>query len=147
MTIGHGRVTPRDCHLRSHALVDLLRRRGRKKVDVKIYDISYTLHEGLPAWPGDWKFRREVSSSISNGQDSNSSNISTALHCGTHLDAPLHSLDEGLAIDQVALGSAIGPALVISVKGPVIIPDELREAAEKKSKRVMLPWRKNMLKS
>jgi arylformamidase len=105
---------------------------------MKIYDISHTMEEGLPAWPGDWAFYREFSSRIEAGQGSNSSNIRTALHCGNQMDAPRHTIEEGLTVDQVDLSAVIGPALVITVKGPEIVPDELTEVAVKKAKRVIL---------
>ncbi len=104
---------------------------------MKIYDISHTLEEGLPVWPGDWAFHRELSSRIEDGLGSNSSNIRTALHCGTHMDAPRHTIENGLTVDQVDLSSVIGPALVISVNGPVISPDDLGIVAEKRAKRVI----------
>ena len=104
---------------------------------MKIYDISHTLQEGLPAWPGDWEFYRELSSRIEDGEGSNSSNIRTALHIGTHLDAPRHTIENGLTVDQVALSAVIGPALVISVNGPVIKADDLEIVTEKKARRVI----------
>lgn len=104
---------------------------------MKIYDISFPLHEGLPVWPGDWKFYREVSSRITEGEGSNSSNIRTALHCGTHMDAPRHTIESGLTVDEIDLSSVIGPALVISVNAPVISPDDLRIVTEKKARRVI----------
>lgn len=105
---------------------------------MKIYDISRTLNEDLPVWPGDWAFSREVSGRIENGEGSNSSNIRTALHCGTHMDAPRHTIEDGAAIDELDLSVLIGPALVVTVEGPVIIPDELEMVRVKKAARVIL---------
>ncbi len=105
---------------------------------MKIYDISRTLHEGLPVWPGDWKFSREISSRIENGEGSNSSNIRTALHCGTHMDAPRHTIEDGPAIDEIDLSVLIGPALVVTVEGPVISPEELEVVRAKNAIRVIL---------
>ncbi len=104
---------------------------------MKIYDISHTLQEGVPAWPGDWQFYREVSSRIEGGEGSNSSNIRTALHTGTHLDAPKHTIENGLTVDQISLSVAIGPVLVISVNGPVIGVDDLKSVVAKKARRVI----------
>ena len=104
---------------------------------MKIYDISHTLREGMPVWPGDWKFSLEFSTRIAEGEGSNSSNIRTAVHCGTHMDAPSHTVETGLTVDEINLAVVIGPALVISVSGPVIGLDDLKIVTEKKAVRVL----------
>jgi arylformamidase len=107
------------------------------RIIMKIYDISHTLQEGMPVWPGDWDFCRVVSTRIKDGEGSNSSNIKTALHCGTHMDAPSHTVDTGLTVDEIDLAAVIGPVLVISVDGPVIDLDDLKIVTEKKPGRVL----------
>ena len=105
---------------------------------MRIYDISHTLHEDLPVWPGDWKFTREASSRIISGRGSNSSNIRTALHCGTHLDAPRHTIEEGLTVDQLDPAALIGPVRVLSVGKSVIRADDLRHILDKDSPRRLI---------
>ncbi len=56
-------------------------------------------------------------------------------HAGTHLDAPAHSLDGALAVDQIDLGRCVGPALVINLahKAPdsLITRDDLAPYADR----------------
>lgn len=105
---------------------------------MKIYDISHPIHEGLPAWPGDWKFERVISSRIENGEGSNSSNIRTALHFGTHMDAPAHTIQDGPTIDRIDLASVLGPARVISVTDREIRVEDLQEALDQGTKRLIV---------
>ena len=52
--------------------------------------------------------------------------MSLGVHTGTHMDAPIHFLRDGIGIDQMLLTAAIGRARVIEIGDPVSIkPDEL----------------------
>ena len=105
---------------------------------MKIYDLSHPLHAGLPVWPGDWKFSREASSRIRDGEGSNSSNIRTALHFGTHIDAPSHTIEEGMTVDQIDLSVVMGPVRVLSVSNNVIQPEDFRDVFEHHARRVIV---------
>lgn len=45
----------------------------------------------------------------------NTTNLKLYSHAGTHMDAPLHFLDGGGAIDQWELQKCVGPALVLNL--------------------------------
>ena len=55
-------------------------------------------------------------------------------HSGTHMDAPLHFIDEGMGMESVDLHKCIGPALVIDLshKAPssFITPEDLQRDAD-----------------
>lgn len=72
-------------------------------------DISQPLREGMPQWPGDpsFAFRREVIDGIS------LTTVTLCAHTGTHVDAPLHYLEGGAAVETLPLDAMIGPALVV----------------------------------
>lgn len=55
--------------------------------------------------------------------------FSSAEHGGTHLDAPVHFAEGGLAADQVPLSSLIGPASVVDVSAKAT-PDYQLSAAD-----------------
>jgi arylformamidase len=38
-------------------------------------------------------------------------------HTGTHVDPPIHFVDDGATIDAVALDTLVGPALVVDMRG------------------------------
>ncbi len=58
----------------------------------------------------------------------NTTNLHLYSHAGTHMDAPLHFLDDGATIDQWPLQKCIGPALVIDLSFKA--PDSLISVAD-----------------
>ena len=81
-------------------------------------DITLPLAEGLPPWPGDRPFHREIVSEIGVGlAEHNLSVLSMSAHTGTHLDAPLHFIAGGAAVDGLDLDMLIGPAFVLDLTG------------------------------
>ena len=79
----------------------------------KIYDITHTLNNNFPVWPGDPPGVIQLDATIENGDKYNSSSIRSSLHWGTHVDAPAHLYQDKLTIDQLSLDLLIGPAKVI----------------------------------
>ncbi len=64
---------------------------------------------------------------MNRGDVCNVSKMSLGVHTGTHMDAPIHFLANGIGIDQVPLTAAVGRARVIEIADPVSIkPGELR---------------------
>ena len=84
---------------------------------MEILDISRTIIEGMPVWPGDEKYHQLQTSRISRGDSYNLSGVSMSLHAGTHLDAPLHFLESGADITGVSLDHCLGSARVMDVVG------------------------------
>ena len=81
-------------------------------------DISRPIVPGMPVWPGDPRVQVERVLSIAGGAKVNLSAISMCLHTGTHVDAPLHFLADGIGIGEMPLDALMGPARVIGVRGP-----------------------------
>ncbi len=50
---------------------------------------------------------------MSKGDIANGSRIETDVHIGTHIDAPWHSIPEGITIEQLSLDILVGPAFVV----------------------------------
>ncbi len=105
-----------------------------------LFDISLTLTERLPTWPGDPPLNLERVSSIADGETFNVTHISSSLHIGTHVDAPYHILESGKTVDQIPLELMVGPALVAAVSGDQsITAQDLQDAAiTAEHKRVLL---------
>jgi arylformamidase len=82
---------------------------------MQIFDISQTLREGIPVWPGDRPFRVRWSMQIGKGRSCNVCEISMSTHTGTHLDAPYHFDESGLDMAAVPLQNYLGPARVVSL--------------------------------
>jgi len=60
-----------------------------------LYDISLTIADDLPVWPGDPKIKLKKISKIEDGEEANVTHISACVHIGTHVDAPDHFMDSG----------------------------------------------------
>jgi arylformamidase len=64
-------------------------------------------------------------------------------HSGTHLDAPMHFIKDGIPVDQVALSALVGPARVIELADSVSVLDaaELNRHPWKGSERLFFRTR------
>jgi arylformamidase len=90
-------------------------------------DISLPLHDGMVNWPGDAPFERRKTLALADGDACNLSEIRCSAHTGTHMDAPLHFIEGGAAIDTMPLDATIGRARVIEIRDPRLIRiEELR---------------------
>ncbi|MGC8760257.1 MAG: cyclase family protein [Bryobacteraceae bacterium] len=96
-------------------------------------DISTPLRAGMTVWPGDGPPRIERVQSFEHGGAYNLTRLAMSAHTGTHMDAPLHFLRDGRAIDTLPPEVMIGPARVVRAHGNVIgaadVPDELEPGA------------------
>ncbi len=86
---------------------------------MEIIDISRDmLHCDI--YPGDPAPSAEIFHSISGGDDCNLAIIHAGLHTGTHVDAPLHFIENGKSIDRLPLSLFIGECEIIEVPpGPI----------------------------
>ncbi len=95
--------------------------------NAKWIDVSVPLRDGLLPWPGDPPFHLERASDQERGDVCTFSSLSMSAHAGTHLDAPLHFVRRGRAIDLWPLDATVGPARVIAIRNPRTIEvDELQ---------------------
>jgi len=78
-------------------------------------DATLPLTAELAPWPGEDAFHREILRSIGDGAAYNLSRLSMSAHTGTHMDAPLHFLKDGAAIDAIAPDLLIGAAYVLDL--------------------------------
>lgn len=92
---------------------------------MRIYDITQTIHNDMPVWPGDPEVKLEWLSRISEGGEVNLTQIHMCAHAGTHLDMPSHFIDNGETLDDLDLNVLIGTARVISVPPEVEVIDEV----------------------
>lgn len=90
-----------------------------------IYDISQEVF-GCAVYPGDPKPERHIQSRMSEGAEYNLSAFGMCAHNGTHVDAPLHFIDGGKSIDQIAPERFIGYAYVAVHEGDITAADAER---------------------
>jgi arylformamidase len=79
-------------------------------------DITFPVSSKLPKWPGSIGFVKRVHSEMP-FQVNNSSSFIMDSHYGTHIDAPLHFIMEGLPINELKLENLIGDVYVIEIYG------------------------------
>jgi arylformamidase len=78
-----------------------------------IYDISLPIFPEFPVWPGDPKIELELIASMDEGDDANVSRLSSAVHIGTHVDAPHHFLNDGRTVENLSLDILTGATYVL----------------------------------
>lgn len=79
----------------------------------RVYDITVPLSSSLAVWPGDDPVRIERKEIPIRGGAVTVSNLMMGSHAGTHVDAPLHFIPGGVAIDALDPDLLIGRALVV----------------------------------
>ena len=80
------------------------------------YDVTLPISNAMITWPSDPAVSITGTSLISQGGFCNLSELKIGSHCGTHIDAPSHFLENGRTIDQLALENLIGEATVFEFK-------------------------------
>ena len=84
-------------------------------------DISVPLKTGMVHWPDDPPVSISRTLDMTKGAALNVSQISMCSHTGTHMDAPLHFMASGKAIDEMPFTATIGLARVIEIHDPTAI--------------------------
>lgn len=76
---------------------------------MKIYDVTKLIHEDMVVYKDkqEKKIKRTIVSSYDTG-DYYESRLDIDMHCGTHIDAPLHMLKDGNSIEMYDLSRFIG---------------------------------------
>lgn len=92
-------------------------------------DISVRLHPEMPTWPGSVGYQRRLAQSIITGGIANVSTIEMDVHCGTHIEAPMHFIDGGAPVETIPIDTLVGPAWVVELAAVDRIDAESLEAA------------------
>lgn len=106
----------------------------------RIWDISQTLREALPVWPGDTPFQARRHWVMDDQCPVNVGRFQLSAHAGTHADAPLHYDPEGCSVAQVDLAAYIGPCVLIDVtrSSGLVRPGDLVDHLPRRLERVLL---------
>ena len=83
---------------------------------MKIYDVSKLISEDMIVYKNreEKRIKRTIVSSYETG-DYYESRLDTDLHCGTHIDAPLHMVKNGNTIDKYNVSKFIGKCKVFDL--------------------------------
>lgn len=80
---------------------------------MQIYDITLTISTDLPVWPGDPKIILERIAEIGQDSSANVTRLEMSAHSGTHVDAPLHFISEGVSVEYISLKILTGRAYLL----------------------------------
>jgi arylformamidase len=83
---------------------------------VEIFDVSVPLREGMVTYPGDPQVHIERAASIAGGDVVNLTRIDFGLHSGTHVDAPVHFIEDAAGVDAIPLDALVGPCEVVEAQ-------------------------------
>jgi len=101
-------------------------------------DVSVSLHSGMVHWPDNPPVQIERALSIEHGDAANVSEISMGVHTGTHMDGPIHFVQEGQGLDEMPLTATIGRARVVEISDPESIKvDELHLHGLQRGERIL----------
>ncbi len=87
----------------------------------------------MTVWPGDGGMEVTKDMLIKKGDICNLSSLSMGVHTGTHVDAPLHFIDEGKDIGHLDLSRFIGLVNIFELKSEKVITADDIEYLEIKS--------------
>jgi arylformamidase len=100
---------------------------GRQELGYGWRDVSVPLRTGIVHWPDNPPVSIERMLDISRGDNANVSALSMGSHTGTHMDAPVHFLNDGIGLDRMDLDATLGAARVIQIDDEEAIYREVIE--------------------
>jgi len=81
-----------------------------------IFDVTRPIFSNMTVWPGDEGVLLERREKIPEGSSANVSRLHAGVHAGTHIDAPLHFIEDGKSVDQLDIRLFGGRVQVIDAR-------------------------------
>ena len=110
-------------------MVDVLyMRQSRKGGLMRIIDISRTISNGMPVFPGDAEVNLIKRSSLET-DGFVSYRLDIGLHVGTHIDAPMHMVDDKRFVSDFDISKFIGKGVLLNVaeENPIIMKPDYKQ--------------------
>ena len=79
----------------------------------KVYDVSMSIFEGMPVYKNKEEKQPHLQR-VTNNYVSET-RLSMDVHCGTHVDAPLHMVVEGETMETISIDRLVGPCRVLDL--------------------------------
>ncbi|MBU9713414.1 cyclase family protein [Evansella tamaricis] len=80
---------------------------------MKVIDISSSIYEGMPVYKNKSEKQPKIST-VTNGHVTES-RIDMDLHSGTHIDSPLHMINDGPTFETIDINELVGPCKVFDL--------------------------------
>lgn len=82
----------------------------------EIIDLTHSLENGIPAFHAPWHIKFNIEQmGLVNKVGRNTSKLTLGTHTATHVDAPLHFIDNGNSIDNISLQKFCGKVNIIDL--------------------------------
>ncbi len=104
---------------------------------MKYIDLTHTFTADMPVYPGDPKAILEQVAFIDK-DTFNDHRLTTVMHVGTHMDAPLHMIDGGKKIDEINPERFFGKGFLIDVRGKMKIDLSVLDKVEIEKESIVL---------
>lgn len=83
---------------------------------MKFLDLSYEINNNMPVYPGDKEIKLEKIADV-NKEGYTSIIYSGAMHVGTHIDSPMHIIEDDKYISDYSLDNFVGKGVLLDVRG------------------------------
>ena len=83
---------------------------------MRLIDISHVINDDTPIYPGDYKTSLEKYKSLDKDYYC-SYLLSSCLHTGTHIDLPMHLIEDNRFVADFALDNFVGKGVLLDVRG------------------------------
>ena len=104
---------------------------------MKLIDLTHTLDDHIPVYPGDP--RPEISRITDiTGVGVTLTEIRTGMHAGTHMDGPLHMIEDGNYLSEIPVERFIGRGVLIDARGMEKIDVDLLSGVQLRQKDIVL---------
>lgn len=100
-------------------------------------DVTVPIRSGMPTWPDDPRVWVQRTQQIEADDPANVSVLSLSTHTGTHIDPPLHVLEDGIPVDRMPPEVGLGPAHVVGIDDLDAIRAEHVDALPDDAERVL----------
>src|SRR3954468_20580827 len=104
---------------------------------MRLIDLSHAFAEPMPVFPGDPPPRLRPTGEL---EGAPMFELTTGMHVGTHIDAPLHVFPEGASIAEIPAERLMGPGVLIDARGVERIGAALLEGVELRASAVVVVW-------
>lgn len=84
------------------------------EIRAPIVDLTHLMDSSIPVWPGNEPFTAEPAKTFEN-DGFYQQKVTFWEHTGTHFDAPIHFIEDGITSDAIDIGMLFAPLAVIDI--------------------------------
>lgn len=104
---------------------------------MKYIDLTHTFDTHMPVYPGD-PIPELIQIADLQKEGYTDYQIKTGMHVGTHMDAPLHMLEDGKRLSDIAVEKFIGKGCLIDARGASVVSADFLEKSDAKKDDIVL---------